>query len=788
MPPDAETASSSRRDDVTEIRRALRNLSAKSSEDARANGERRVALRRLLQCVTAGVDASSAFPEVTLNAHARDVACKKMTYQYVTHHARRNGELAILTVNALQKDCADDSATVRGLAIRSMANLRVVGLMEYAVRAVESGLRDAEAYPRATAAMGALKIYDVDRRLVRETGILDTLRKMLVSDTDEGVVGNCLIVLKEIDGIESLATKPIVYALINRIKSFSEWNQILILELVAAYKIESADETFDIMNALESRLSAPNSAIVLGTVKVFLNATLDMPDIHQQVLERIKAPLFTLANSGTSESSYAVWAHLRLLVKRAPVLFSTDYKSFYFRASDSSAVKELKLSMLVDVADSQNTYEIVTELTEYATDADAGIAAASVRAVGDIALEAADDLEGIVDRLLQYFDLGMENLTAETILAVAEIVRKRPEHAKRCVEAIKHVDLYDVNEPRARATLVWLYGEFGEDIPMAPYFVEPALTSLSDESDAFVRAQMLTCAMKLFFKRPPEMQAMLGAALLAGSRDANQEVHDLASLYYRLLQQDVLTAERVVNSREKSPIYTFKETVAEEKTFDKVFTEFNTLSVLYGTPSDTFVDPEAASRRGRPTDDEDDENEKNGEKDDQDMGGASLLEHADMIDFGEETASSRSSSAVDLLSMLEIDAPPAAASSTASALFSLNPQPALDPATFQAKWTSASLIASDLQATLRSSSLTSTAQVTSHLAPLGVATMASGGPPDAMKFYFYAIDGGNRDIYLAEAMINARSRSSTFNLKCDGLGGNFAAFQRFFADSIASIP
>ena len=115
---------------------------------------------------------------------------------------------------------------------------------------------------------------------MRETGILDALREMLVNDTDAGVVGNCLIVLREIDGIESLATKPIVYALINRIKSFSELNQALILELVGAYEIQNKDETFDIMNALESRLSAPNSAIVLGTVKVFLNITLEMPDVH----------------------------------------------------------------------------------------------------------------------------------------------------------------------------------------------------------------------------------------------------------------------------------------------------------------------------------------------------------------------------------------------------------------------------------------------------------------------------------------------------------------------------
>ena len=790
---DARRATQNGRDEVTELSRALRSLSARPSNDSRANADRRALFRRVNALVTSGVDCASLFSDVVVNAHASDPGCKKMIYGFITRHARRNGELAILTVNALQKDSGDRDSTIRGLAIRSLASLGVKDLLEYSVTAVERGLDDDEAYPRATAAMGALKIYDVDAKTVRESEILEKLRKMLVSDTEEGVVGNCLIVLKEIDGAESLATKPIVYALINRIKSFSEWNQVLILDLVARYKIENADETFDIMNALESRLAAPNSAIVLGTVKVFLTATLEMPDIHQQVLERIKAPLFTLANSGMAETSYAVWAHLRLLVRRAPVLFATDHKSFYFRMSDSSAVKNLKLAMLVAVADAQNTYDIVTEITEYATDADECIAAASVRAVGDIALKAADELEGIVDRLLQYFDLDIEYVTAETVLAVADIVRKRPAHATQCVEAMKNIDLYDVLEPSARATLIWFYGEYGEHIPMAPYFVEPVLTNMVNESDPKVRAQLLTCAMKLFFKRPPEMQAMLGAALAACVRDANQEVRDLANTYYRLLQKDVCAAERVVNSRDDSPIYTFKETMAEDKVFDKVFAEFNTLSVLYGRPAETFIDPEAAAhRRARTIQDEDeidDVKRDEEEKEQQDLGGASLLDHADMIDFGDEekasTPTSRSGSAADLLSLLEIDVPPQA--STASTL-ALDPAPALDPVSFQSKWTSASLVASGLQATLRSVSVSSATQITAHLTSKGIATMASGGPPDAMKFFFYAVDASVRDIFLVEAMVDARARGSTFTIKCDGRGSNFVAFQRLFADALASVP
>ena len=90
---------------------------------------------------------------------------------------------------------------------------------------------------------------------------------MLVSDRDASVVANCLIVLRELDGDTAMATKQNVYGLINRIKDFSEWSQVTILEVVALYSPADKTETFDIMNALEDRLQHSNSAVVLAAVK-----------------------------------------------------------------------------------------------------------------------------------------------------------------------------------------------------------------------------------------------------------------------------------------------------------------------------------------------------------------------------------------------------------------------------------------------------------------------------------------------------------------------------------------
>lgn len=62
--------------------------------------------------------------------------------------------------------------------------------------------------------------------------------------------------------------------------------------------------------------------------------------------------------AGSPEQSYSVLCHLHLLVMRAPMLFSSDYKSFYCQFSDPSYVKKLKLEMLTAIANESNTYEI----------------------------------------------------------------------------------------------------------------------------------------------------------------------------------------------------------------------------------------------------------------------------------------------------------------------------------------------------------------------------------------------------------------------------------------------
>ena len=59
-----------------------------------------------------------------------------------------------------------------------------------------------------------------------------------------------------------------------------------------------------------------------------------------------------------------------------------------------------------------------------------------------------------------------------------------------------------------------MLGEVGDQLEEGPYLLEPMVEQW-DELKHSVRMELMVCTMKMFFKRPPECQKMLGAYLNA---------------------------------------------------------------------------------------------------------------------------------------------------------------------------------------------------------------------------------------------------------------------------------
>ena len=125
---------SRRGNELAEMSSALRAHASKANPTKDQQHARRALFQRIIQYLTIGIDMSPLFSDVIMNAHTKDMATKKMLYHYLTFYAQQKPDLALLTVNTLQKDCADEDPVIRGLAVRSMASMRVPDLVEYLVR------------------------------------------------------------------------------------------------------------------------------------------------------------------------------------------------------------------------------------------------------------------------------------------------------------------------------------------------------------------------------------------------------------------------------------------------------------------------------------------------------------------------------------------------------------------------------------------------------------------------------------------------------------------------------
>jgi len=610
--------------EVNELRALLSNPEVQKDPT-----RKRDVLKRVIAYMTLGIDVSRLFPEMILSTNTQDILQKKMIYNFIVYYAEQRAELAIMTVNTLVKEACDNSdPNVRGLALKHQASLRLSNIIENEMQPVQSRLEDVSPYVRKTAVMAVVKIFNVDPKMAKP--MVASLEKML-RDRDPQVAANCIVALQEIRAKDGGLTldKSIVFHLLNRIKEFSEWSQCIVLELVAHYSPESEKDVFDIMSLLDERLSSANAGVVLATAKVFLNFTVNMPKIHKQAYQRIKDPLLTLMTGGGPEMAFTVLSHIKCLADRCAQvfegesgIFDKEYKKFFCRYNDPLYVKIIKLDILRLIATDESVKSIVEELREYVTDVNIEVARQAIRTIGNIAWRLPLSAQRVIGELLGLLEMDIDYVSAETVIAMKDLLRKYPERINDVVHIISQC-LATLEEADARVAVLWMLGEYGHVLEEGPYVLEPLIDSWDEETSATVHLELLTASLKLFFKRPGEMQKMLGRLFVAATTDTNNnDVHDRALFYYRLLEHDVQEAQDIICGH-KDRITTFvEETETEIK--DRIFEEFNTLSVVYDQPSEKFIRQTlvnaagalVASKDKEQDDDEEDEEEDEEEEED----------------------------------------------------------------------------------------------------------------------------------------------------------------------------
>jgi AP-1 complex subunit beta-1 len=541
--------------------------------------------------MTVGKDVSSLFPDVINCMQTEDMELKKLVYLYLINYAKTQPDLAIMAVNTFVKDSQDPNPLIRALAVRTMGCIRVDRITEYLCDPLQRCLKDDDPYVRKTAAVCVAKLHDISPELVEDRGFLDSLRAM-ISDANPMVVANAVAALSEIQDVSGRAVFALDAAsltkLLRALNECTEWGQVFILDAVAGYKATDSADAEGIIERVVPRLQHANCAVVLSAVKVVLNnlPLLEDAAAAAAVGRKLAPPLVTLLGA-EPEIQYVALRCINLVVQRAPEVLAHEVRVFFCKYNDPVYVKVEKLEVMVRLADEKNVDQVLLEFKEYAAEVDVDFVRRAVRAIGRCAVAIEAAAERCVNVLLDLIKSRVSYVVQEAVVVIKDIFRRYPNRYESVIATL--CDCLDaLDEPEARAAMVWIVGEYAERIDNADELLEQFLESFPEEPAA-VQLQLVTAAVKLFLKKPTERpQALIQLVLTYATQETdNPDLRDRAYIYWRLLSTDPEAAKEVVLA--EKPVISDAREALDPALLDQLLGELGALSSVYHRPASSFV-------------------------------------------------------------------------------------------------------------------------------------------------------------------------------------------------------
>ncbi|XP_077296460.1 adaptor protein complex 1/2, beta subunit isoform X2 [Arctopsyche grandis] len=563
--------------------------------------KKKEAVKKVIASMTVGKDVSALFPDVVNCMQTDNLELKKLVYLYLMNYAKSQPDMAIMAVNTFVKDCEDPNPLIRALAVRTMGCIRVDKITEYLCEPLRKCLKDEDPYVRKTAAVCVAKLYDISSSMVEDQGFLDQLKDLL-SDSNPMVVANAVAALSEINEASVSGhplvemNTPTINKLLTALNECTEWGQVFILDSLSNYSPADAREAQSICERITPRLAHANAAVVLSTVKVLMKLMEILAgdtDFCANLSKKLAPPLVTLL-SAEPEVQYVALRNINLIVQKRPDILKHEMKVFFVKYNDPIYVKLEKLDIMIRLAAQANIAQVLGELKEYATEVDVDFVRKAVRAIGRCAIKVEPSAERCVSTLLDLIQTKVNYVVQEAIVVIKDIFRKYPNKYESIISTLcENLDTLD--EPEARASMVWIIGEYAERIDNADELLDSFLEGFHDEN-AQVQLQLLTAVVKLFLKRPADTQELVQHVLSLATQDSdNPDLRDRGFIYWRLLSTDPAAAKDVVLA--DKPLISEETDLLEPTLLDELICHISSLASVYHKPPTAFVEGRGAGVR-----------------------------------------------------------------------------------------------------------------------------------------------------------------------------------------------
>ncbi|GCC28337.1 hypothetical protein chiPu_0006767 [Chiloscyllium punctatum] len=274
-------------------------------------------------------------------------------------------------------------------------------------------------------------------------------------------------------------------------------------------------------------LQSRNAAVVMGVAQLYWHLA---PKSEVNIVAK---SLVRLLRSHR-EVQYIVLQNIATMTIRNKGMFEPYLKSFYIRSTDPTQIKILKLEILTNLTSETNISIVLREFQTYVKSQDKQFAAATIQAIGRCATNISEVTDTCLNGLVYLLSNRDENVVAESVVVIKKLLQTQPSQHS---EIIKHMAklLGNITVPMARASILWLIGEYCERVPkIAPDVLRKVAKSFTTEEE-IVKLQILNLGAKLCLTNPKQTKLLMQYILNVAKYDQNYDIRDRTRFIKQLI-------------------------------------------------------------------------------------------------------------------------------------------------------------------------------------------------------------------------------------------------------------
>ncbi|XP_068266050.1 AP-3 complex subunit beta-2 isoform X1 [Nyctibius grandis] len=557
------------------------------------------AMKRIVAMIARGKNASDLFPAVVKNVACKNIEVKKLVYVYLVRYAEEQQDLALLSISTFQRGLKDPNQLIRASALRVLSSIRVPIIVPIMMLAIKEAASDMSPYVRKTAAHAIPKLYSLDSD--QKDQLIEVIEKLLADKTTL-VAGSVVMAFEEVCPERIDLIHKNYRKLCNLLIDVEEWGQVVIINMLTRYARtqflspnqneslleESTEKAFygsEEEDAKDAKAEAaslakrkpyvmdPDHRLLLRNTKPLLqsrNAAVVMAVAQLYFHLAPKAEVGVIAKAlvrllrSHSEVQYVVLQNVATMSIKRRGMFEPYLKSFYIRSTDPTQIKILKLEVLTNLANETNISTILREFQTYIRSMDKDFVAATIQAIGRCATNIGKVRDTCLNGLVQLLSNRDELVVAESVVVIKKLLQMQPaQHSEIIKHMAKLTDNIQVGQgivwplepggwqrchmpegilqvPMARASILWLIGEYCEHVPkIAPDVLRKMAKTFTNEED-IVKLQVINLAAKLYLTNSKQSKLLTQYVLNLAKYDQNYDIRDRA----RFIRQLIVPTEK----------------------------------------------------------------------------------------------------------------------------------------------------------------------------------------------------------------------------------------------------